>query len=60
MVAPAASTASPEAPASGAIPRNATVLVAEKLGAAGLALLQEFANFDGSYGQDLALRRAHR
>ena len=50
MVAPAASTASPEAPASGAIPRNATVLVAEKLGAAGLALLREFANVDCSYG----------
>ncbi|PAN40467.1 hypothetical protein PAHAL_7G317600 [Panicum hallii] len=48
--APAASTASPEAPASGAVPGKPTVLVAEKLGAAGLALLREFANVDCSYG----------
>ncbi|CAL5029633.1 unnamed protein product [Urochloa decumbens] len=48
--APAASTASPEAPASGAVAGKPTVLVAEKLGAAGLALLREFANVDCSYG----------
>jgi D-3-phosphoglycerate dehydrogenase / 2-oxoglutarate reductase len=48
--APAASTASPESPASGAVPGKPTVLVAEKLGAAGLALLREFANVDCSYG----------
>jgi D-3-phosphoglycerate dehydrogenase len=49
-VAAAASTASPDAPASGAVPGKPTVLVAEKLGAAGLALLREFANVDCSYG----------
>jgi len=49
-LAAAASTASPEAPASGAVPGKPTVLVAEKLGAAGLALLREFANVDCSYG----------
>ncbi|WVZ87454.1 hypothetical protein U9M48_034089, partial [Paspalum notatum var. saurae] len=48
--APAASTASPDAPAAGAVPGKPTVLVAEKLGAAGLALLREFANVDCSYG----------
>ncbi|CAL5014491.1 unnamed protein product [Urochloa decumbens] len=48
--APAASTASPDAPASGAVAGKPTVLVAEKLGAAGLALLREFANVDCSYG----------
>ncbi|KAL6651527.1 hypothetical protein ACP70R_010452 [Stipagrostis hirtigluma subsp. patula] len=48
--APAASTASPDAPATGAVPGKPTVLVAEKLGAAGLALLREFANVDCSYG----------
>ncbi|CAN6269520.1 unnamed protein product [Urochloa humidicola] len=48
--APAASTASPDAPASGIVPGKPTVLVAEKLGAAGLALLREFANVDCSYG----------
>ncbi|TKW06974.1 hypothetical protein SEVIR_7G276300v4 [Setaria viridis] len=48
--APAASTASPDAPSSGAVPGKPTVLVAEKLGAAGLALLREFANVDCSYG----------
>ncbi|XP_039827137.1 D-3-phosphoglycerate dehydrogenase 2, chloroplastic-like [Panicum virgatum] len=48
--APAASTASPEAPASGAVPGKPMVLVAEKLGAGGLALLREFANVDCSYG----------
>lgn len=44
--APAASTASDAA----AVPGKPTVLVAEKLGAAGLALLREFANVDCSYG----------
>jgi D-3-phosphoglycerate dehydrogenase / 2-oxoglutarate reductase len=44
--APAASTASLESSAAG----KPTVLVAEKLGAAGLALLREFANVDCSYG----------
>ena len=48
--APAASTASPESPAAGAVAGKPTVLVAEKLGAAGLALLREFANVDCSYG----------
>ncbi|XP_062226953.1 D-3-phosphoglycerate dehydrogenase 3, chloroplastic-like [Phragmites australis] len=48
--APAASTASPDAPATGAGAGKPTVLVAEKLGAAGLALLREFANVDCSYG----------
>jgi hypothetical protein len=56
--APAASTASPDAPASGAVPGKPTVLVAEKLGAAGLALLQEFANVDCSYGLSLEDLRA--
>ncbi|CAO2036794.1 unnamed protein product, partial [Urochloa humidicola] len=40
----------PDAPASGIVPGKPTVLVAEKLGAAGLALLREFANVDCSYG----------
>ncbi|XP_062185202.1 D-3-phosphoglycerate dehydrogenase 3, chloroplastic-like [Phragmites australis] len=48
--APVASTASPDAPASGTVPGKPTVLVAEKLGAAGLELLREFANVDCSYG----------
>ncbi|XP_066346135.1 D-3-phosphoglycerate dehydrogenase 3, chloroplastic-like [Miscanthus floridulus] len=48
--APAASTASTESPAAGAVAGKPTVLVAEKLGAAGLALLREFANVDCSYG----------
>ncbi|KAF8762790.1 hypothetical protein HU200_009100 [Digitaria exilis] len=49
--APAApSTASPDAPAAGFVSGKPTVLVAEKLGAAGLALLREFANVDCSYG----------
>ncbi|KAF8660245.1 hypothetical protein HU200_057811 [Digitaria exilis] len=49
--APAApSTASPDAPATGFVSGKPTVLVAEKLGAAGLALLREFANVDCSYG----------
>jgi D-3-phosphoglycerate dehydrogenase len=42
-----ASTASP---AAGAVTGKPTVLVAEKLGAAGLALLREFTNIDCSYG----------
>ncbi|GJN26214.1 hypothetical protein PR202_gb14127 [Eleusine coracana subsp. coracana] len=49
-VAPAASTASADGAASGAVTGKPTVLVAEKLGAAGLALLKEFANVDCSYG----------
>ncbi|XP_044968223.1 D-3-phosphoglycerate dehydrogenase 1, chloroplastic-like [Hordeum vulgare subsp. vulgare] len=48
--APAASTASPPASAAVAVEGKPTVLVAEKLGAAGLALLREFANVDCSYG----------
>ncbi|KQK13007.1 D-3-phosphoglycerate dehydrogenase 1, chloroplastic [Brachypodium distachyon] len=48
--AAAASTASPPSSASGAVEGKPTVLVAEKLGAAGLALLREFANVDCSYG----------
>ncbi|GJN01511.1 hypothetical protein PR202_ga18784 [Eleusine coracana subsp. coracana] len=48
--APAASTASTDGAASGAVTGKPTVLVAEKLGAAGLALLKEFANVDCSYG----------
>ncbi|XBJ05239.1 hypothetical protein VPH35_024062 [Triticum aestivum] len=48
--APAASTASPPATAAVAVEGKPTVLVAEKLGAAGLALLREFANVDCSYG----------
>ncbi|KAM3390581.1 hypothetical protein ACQJBY_012277 [Aegilops geniculata] len=46
----AASTASPPATAAVAVEGKPTVLVAEKLGAAGLALLREFANVDCSYG----------
>ncbi|KAL6844076.1 hypothetical protein ACP4OV_025749 [Aristida adscensionis] len=46
----APSTAAPDAAATGAVPGKPTVLVAEKLGAAGLALLREFANVDCSYG----------
>ncbi|KAG8066482.1 hypothetical protein GUJ93_ZPchr0004g38911 [Zizania palustris] len=48
--APAASTAAPSAPANGVVAGKPTVLVAEKLGAAGLELLREFANVDCSYG----------
>ncbi|KAM0908379.1 hypothetical protein ACQ4PT_015484 [Festuca glaucescens] len=48
--APAASTASPPSSAAVAVEGKPTVLVAEKLGAAGLALLREFANVDCSYG----------
>ncbi|KQJ85000.1 D-3-phosphoglycerate dehydrogenase 1, chloroplastic [Brachypodium distachyon] len=48
--APPAATASPPSSASGAVEGKPTVLVAEKLGAAGLALLREFANVDCSYG----------
>lgn len=48
--APAASTAAPSEPAAGAVPGKPTVLVAEKLGAAGLELLRGFANVDCSYG----------
>ncbi|XP_015691599.2 D-3-phosphoglycerate dehydrogenase 3, chloroplastic-like [Oryza brachyantha] len=48
--APAASTAAPSEPATGAVAGKPTVLVAEKLGAAGLELLREFANVDCSYG----------
>jgi D-3-phosphoglycerate dehydrogenase / 2-oxoglutarate reductase len=46
--APAASTASADGAA--AVAGKPTVLVAEKLGAAGLGLLREFANVDCSYG----------
>ncbi|KAI5010320.1 hypothetical protein ZWY2020_012457 [Hordeum vulgare] len=48
--APAASTVSPPASAAVAVEGKPTVLVAEKLGAAGLALLRELANVDCSYG----------
>ncbi|KAF7004313.1 hypothetical protein CFC21_019545, partial [Triticum aestivum] len=41
---------SPPATAAVAVEGKPTVLVAEKLGAAGLALLREFANVDCSYG----------
>ncbi|KAI4966542.1 hypothetical protein ZWY2020_040563 [Hordeum vulgare] len=56
--APAASTASPPASAVVAIEGKPTVLVAEKLVAAGLALFREFANIDCSYGLSPAERRA--
>ncbi|KAI5010316.1 hypothetical protein ZWY2020_012453 [Hordeum vulgare] len=55
--APAASTASPPASAAVAVEGKPTVLVAENLGAAGLALVWEFA-IDCSYGLSLEEFRA--
>ncbi|KAI4971063.1 hypothetical protein ZWY2020_001977 [Hordeum vulgare] len=49
VAAAAALTASPPASDAVAVEGKTTVLVAEKLGAAGLALLWEFANIDCSY-----------
>jgi D-3-phosphoglycerate dehydrogenase / 2-oxoglutarate reductase len=48
--APVAAAAPADGAAAGAVAGKPTVLVAEKLGAAGLGLLREFANVDCSYG----------